>query len=78
MLEVAEGGPNVTRFMAKRVNCHRISRTMSEFSESINDLELVDSPLIGGSLTWRMGWGWGWGVGGSITVNLGLTGSSIQ
>ncbi|KAG5575946.1 hypothetical protein H5410_056080 [Solanum commersonii] len=44
------GDFNVTRFVAERVNCHRISGAMFEFSKSI-DLELVDPPSFGGPFT---------------------------
>lgn len=46
-----EGPFNVTRFAAARANCHRFSGAVSEFSETINDLELDDPPLFGGPYT---------------------------
>lgn len=49
------GDFNVTRFVAERANCHRMSGAMTEFSDNINELELVDPPLFGGSYTWRRG-----------------------
>ncbi|KAG5624592.1 hypothetical protein H5410_009810 [Solanum commersonii] len=47
------GDFNVTRFVGERVNRHRLSRAMFELSEAINNLELVDPPLLGRSYTWR-------------------------
>ncbi|KAH0741097.1 hypothetical protein KY290_034140 [Solanum tuberosum] len=54
-----EGPFNVSRFAAARANYHRLSGAGSEFSETINDLELVDPPLFGGPYTWRRGGGGG-------------------
>lgn len=61
----------VTRFVAERVNCHKLSGAMTEFSETINELELVDPPLFGGSYTSR-------GGGGIIPVPPGLIDSYTQ
>lgn len=49
------GDFNVTRYTAERTNCYRLSGAMSEFSNFIEELELVDPPLFGGSFTWRRG-----------------------
>lgn len=49
------GDFNITRYPSERANCSRITRAMAEFSEWINDMELIDPPLFGGSFTWRRG-----------------------
>ncbi|WMV29117.1 hypothetical protein MTR67_022502 [Solanum verrucosum] len=54
---VVGGDFNVIRYPAERSNCSRINGTMTEFSECIEELELVDPPLFGGSYTWRRGEG---------------------
>lgn len=46
------GDFNAVKFPEKRRNCQRISTSMSHFSEIIEDLEVIDLPLIGGSFTW--------------------------
>ncbi|WMV54050.1 hypothetical protein MTR67_047435 [Solanum verrucosum] len=47
------GDFNVTRFASERTNCNRQNGAMTEFSSCIEDLEMVDPPLFGGSFTWR-------------------------
>lgn len=49
------GDFNTTRFVNERRNCRRMTRSMIEFSDFINDMEVVDPPLIGGSFTWEKG-----------------------
>ncbi|KAG5571422.1 hypothetical protein H5410_061188 [Solanum commersonii] len=49
------GDVNVTRFASERTNCNRQNGAMTEFSSCIEDLEMVDPPLFGGSFTWRSG-----------------------
>lgn len=49
------GDFNVSRFPSERTNCNRITRTMADFNQCINDLEFLDPPLSGGSYTWRRG-----------------------
>lgn len=49
------GDFNVTIFPTERTNCHRQDGAMAEFSSCIEDLEMVDPPLFGGSFTWRRG-----------------------
>ncbi|KAG5606723.1 hypothetical protein H5410_028215 [Solanum commersonii] len=49
------GDFNVTRFASERTNCNRQNGAMTEFSSCIEDLEMVDPPLFGGSFTWRRG-----------------------
>ncbi|WMV22579.1 hypothetical protein MTR67_015964 [Solanum verrucosum] len=51
------GDFNVIRYPVERSNCSRINGAMTEFSECIEELELVDPPLFGGSYTWRRGEG---------------------
>ncbi|KAG5617979.1 hypothetical protein H5410_017803 [Solanum commersonii] len=49
------GDFNVTRYPSERTNCHRLTGAMSEFSSFIEEMEMVDPPLCGGSFTWRKG-----------------------
>ncbi|WMV09475.1 hypothetical protein MTR67_002860, partial [Solanum verrucosum] len=49
------GDFNITRYPSERTNCHKLSGAMDEFSSCIEELELVDPPLLGGSFTWRRG-----------------------
>ncbi|WMV21816.1 hypothetical protein MTR67_015201 [Solanum verrucosum] len=49
------GDFNVTRFATERTNCNRQNGAMTEFSACIEELEMVDPPLFGGSFTWRRG-----------------------
>ncbi|XP_070009518.1 uncharacterized protein [Nicotiana sylvestris] len=46
------GDFNVTRFMEERRDISIISRAMTEFSNFIENLELLDPPLLGGVFTW--------------------------
>ncbi|RVX02494.1 hypothetical protein CK203_031207 [Vitis vinifera] len=48
-------GPVVGRFLGERNNSLRLSSAMRRFSEIIEDLELRDLLLQGGSFTWRGG-----------------------
>lgn len=48
------GDFNKVRFPSEKKNCNRISRAMNEFSEFIEDVELVDLQLARGNYTWRM------------------------
>lgn len=48
---VIGGDLNVCRFVNERLNCSRISWTMTGFSDFIQDLELVDLPLHGAQYT---------------------------
>jgi len=52
---VACGDFNVFRYPLERISCYRINGAMAEFSECIEELELIDPPLFGGSYTWRRG-----------------------
>ncbi|WMV51457.1 hypothetical protein MTR67_044842 [Solanum verrucosum] len=52
---VIAGDFNVVRFPSEKKNCNRITKAMEDFSDFIEDMELVDPPLIGGSFTWRKG-----------------------
>ena len=49
------GDFNVIRFLGERNSISRLSSAMRRFSEIIEDLELRDLPLQGGSFTWRGG-----------------------
>lgn len=49
------GDFHVVRFPSEKKNCNRITKSMENFSDFIEDMELVDPPLIGGSFTWRKG-----------------------
>ncbi|WMV09305.1 hypothetical protein MTR67_002690, partial [Solanum verrucosum] len=49
------GDFNVTRYPTERTNGHRITGAMAEFFKWINEMELFDPPLFGGSYTWRRG-----------------------
>ena len=49
------GDFNVIRFSNERNREGRISRTMIRFSQIIDELELKDVPLQGGTFTWREG-----------------------
>jgi len=49
------GDFNVTRYPSEITSCRRLSGGMAEFSNCIEELELVDPPLFGGSFTWRRG-----------------------
>ncbi|WMV46015.1 hypothetical protein MTR67_039400 [Solanum verrucosum] len=46
---------NTTRFPSEKTNCVRLSKAMTDLSSCINELELIDPPLFGGSNTWRGG-----------------------
>jgi len=52
---VIAGDFNVVRFPSEKKNCNKITKAMEDFSDFIEDMELVDPPLIGGSFTWRKG-----------------------
>ncbi|KAG5575541.1 hypothetical protein H5410_055675 [Solanum commersonii] len=52
---VIAGDFNVVRFPSEKKNCIRINKAMEDFSDFIEDMELEDPPLIGGSFTWRKG-----------------------
>uniref|UniRef100_A0A2N9GN59 Reverse transcriptase domain-containing protein n=1 Tax=Fagus sylvatica TaxID=28930 RepID=A0A2N9GN59_FAGSY len=49
------GDFNVVRFPSERLGCSRLSASMSDFSDFIDDLNLVDLPLHGGQYTWCNG-----------------------
>ena len=46
------GGFNVVRLPEERRNCQRSLASMRRFLEIVEDLELIDLPLTGGSFTW--------------------------
>lgn len=45
------GDFNTTRHPSEMKNCHRITKAMSDFSEFIEDMELMDLDLKGGKYT---------------------------
>ena len=49
------GDFNTTSFPSEKTNCIRLSRTMVDLSRCINELELIDPLLFGGSYTCRGG-----------------------
>ncbi|XP_047259929.1 uncharacterized protein LOC124892764 [Capsicum annuum] len=49
------GNLNVCRFPTEKRDCQRRTSAMIELSETIEDLELTDLPLEGGSYTWFRG-----------------------
>ena len=49
------GDFNVVRFPSERLGCSRLSSTMIDFSDFIEDLSLVNLPLHGGRYTWCNG-----------------------
>ncbi len=48
----AIGDFNVVHFPSKRLGCMSFSPAMMEFSDWIDQLNLVDLPLVGGTYTW--------------------------
>ncbi|KAG5607522.1 hypothetical protein H5410_029014 [Solanum commersonii] len=50
------GDFNTVRYPSEKFNCSRISRSlMTDLSEFIEDIELMDLDLAGGEFTWRKG-----------------------
>jgi len=49
------GDFNAVRYPSEKYNCNRINRAMTELSEFIEDMELMDLDLAGGEFTWRRG-----------------------
>lgn len=49
------GDFNVTRYASEKRNCNRRTRAMLEFSDFIEDMELIDLQLDGDSFTWFKG-----------------------
>ena len=49
------GDFNVVRFPSERRGGSRLTLAMEKFSEFIEDLNLIDFPLEGGSYTWSSG-----------------------
>ena len=43
------------RYPSERTNCDRLTGAMLEFSSFIEEMEMVDPLLCGGSFTWRKG-----------------------
>ncbi|KAG5599859.1 hypothetical protein H5410_031229 [Solanum commersonii] len=50
---VIAGDFNVIRFPSKKKNCTTTTKAMEDFSDFIEDMELEDPPLTGGTFTWR-------------------------
>uniref|UniRef100_A0A2N9EBT0 Reverse transcriptase domain-containing protein n=1 Tax=Fagus sylvatica TaxID=28930 RepID=A0A2N9EBT0_FAGSY len=51
----AIGDFNVVRFPSERLGCNNFSPAMMEFSDWIDQLNLMDLPLVGGTFTWCNG-----------------------
>ncbi|WMV38227.1 hypothetical protein MTR67_031612 [Solanum verrucosum] len=49
------GDFNVTRYPMERSTGQRLTGAMSDFTDWINEMELIDPPLFGGLYTWRKG-----------------------
>ncbi|KAG5631925.1 hypothetical protein H5410_003642 [Solanum commersonii] len=49
------GDFNTARFPSEKKNCSRISRAMTDLSDFIEDMGLLDPHLVGGKYTWRKG-----------------------
>ncbi|WMV57930.1 hypothetical protein MTR67_051315 [Solanum verrucosum] len=49
------GDFNIVRYASEKKNCSRNSIYMSEFSDMIEDMELIDPQLEGGNYTWTGG-----------------------
>nr|XP_009767855.1 PREDICTED: uncharacterized protein LOC104218933 [Nicotiana sylvestris]XP_016468821.1 PREDICTED: uncharacterized protein LOC107791296 [Nicotiana tabacum] len=47
------GDFDTVRFPSEKKNCNRITRGMKDFTDFIEDMELVDMQLAGGNYTWR-------------------------
>ncbi|WMV08580.1 hypothetical protein MTR67_001965 [Solanum verrucosum] len=52
---VLEGDFNFVRYASEKRNCSRTSAYMNDFSDVIEDMELIDPPLEGGNYTWARG-----------------------
>ena len=49
------GDFNIVRFPSERLGNSRLTLAMELFSEFVEDLNLIDLPLEGGSYTWSRG-----------------------
>ena len=49
---------NIVRFPSERLGNSRLTPAMELFSEFVEDLNLIDLPLEGGSYTWSRGSDW--------------------
>ncbi|XP_015169579.1 uncharacterized protein, partial [Solanum tuberosum] len=52
---VLGGDFNIVRYASEKRNCSRTSVYMNDFSDVIEDMELIDPPLEGGNYTWARG-----------------------
>ncbi|XP_070015628.1 uncharacterized protein [Nicotiana sylvestris] len=52
---VVAGDFNIIRFPSEKRNCTRFTRAMTEFSDFIEDMELIDLQMEGGNYTWAIG-----------------------
>ncbi|WMV55749.1 hypothetical protein MTR67_049134 [Solanum verrucosum] len=52
---VLGGDFNIVRYASEKRNCTRTSVYMNDFSDVIEDMELIDPPLEGGNYTWARG-----------------------
>ncbi|KAG5591117.1 hypothetical protein H5410_041631 [Solanum commersonii] len=46
---------NTVRHPLEKKNCNRINKSMTDFSEFIEDMELIDLDLTCGQFTWKQG-----------------------
>lgn len=49
---VLGGDFNIVRYASEKRNCLRTSGCMNNFADFIEEMELIDPPLVGGSNTW--------------------------
>ena len=49
------GDFNIVRYPLEKKNCNKINKGMTDFSDFIEDMELVDPELSGGKYTWKKG-----------------------
>lgn len=59
---------NTTRHPSGKKSCNRINKAITDFSEYIEDMELVDPELVGGRYTCRKGDRHHWGKAGQIPL----------
>lgn len=46
---------NTVRHPSEKKNCNRIKKSMTDFSEFIEDMELIDFDLTCGQFSWKQG-----------------------
>ena len=52
---IVGGDFNIVRYASEKKNCSRTSVHMNEFSDVIEEMELIDPQLEGGEYTWARG-----------------------